>query len=67
MDSRNYIYTKIEETFMSTYTIKTEQIASNIISNDNKKEQFNSLEDDCMDNAVNDYNFTFRQIKPNMS
>ena len=52
---------------MSTYTIKTEQIASNIISNDNKKEQFNSLEDDCMDNAVNDYNFTFRQNKPNMS
>jgi hypothetical protein len=67
MDSRNYIYTKIEETFMSTYTIKTEQIASNIISNDNKKEQFNSLEDDCIDNAVNDYNFTFRQNKPNMS
>ena len=67
MDSRNYIYTKIEETYMSTYTIKTEQIVHNTISNDNKKEQFNSLDNDCADNVVNDYNFTFRQNKPIMS
>lgn len=70
MDSRNYIYIKMEETFSTTYNvndIEVGQVLQNNINIDSTKEQFNSLDKECVDNAVNDYNFTFRQIKPNMS
>jgi hypothetical protein len=69
MDSRNYIFMKMEESFGTTYyisDIENGQITQNNTLNQ-AHEQFNSLDKKCVDNVVNDYNFTFRQIKPNMS
>jgi hypothetical protein len=69
MDNRNYIFMKMEESFGTTYyisDIENGQITQNNTLNQTH-EQFNSLDKKCVDNVVNDYNFTFRQIKPNMS
>lgn len=69
MDSKNYIFMKMEETFSSTF--KVDDIENGQITQNNNTNQivenFNSLDKECVDNEVNDYNFTFRQIKPNMS
>ena len=69
MDSKNYIFMKMEETFSSTF--KVDDIENGQITQNNNTNQivenFNSLDKECVDNEINDYNFTFRQIKPNMS
>ena len=69
MDSKNYIFMKMEESFSTTYyisDIENGQITQHNTPNQ-PLEQFNSLDKKCIDNNIDTYHFTFRQSKPNMS
>jgi hypothetical protein len=66
MDSRNYIFIKIEEKFNTTYNIQvskdSQQTHDNVVV-----ENFNEMDYESIDNAVTDYNFTFRQNRQGIS
>jgi len=66
MDSRNYIFIKIEEKFNTTYNIQVskdnQQTHDNVVV-----ENFNEMDYESIDNAVTDYNFTFRQNRQGIS
>jgi len=62
MDSKDYVYTRIHYKFNDIYKVE----ADKEINNDKLKpiEKFNSLDKYVIDNKVNEYIFTPRQIRP---
>jgi hypothetical protein len=65
MDSTNYVFIKIEEKFNTTYNLEVVKECQN---NDNTVvENFNGLDYESINNAVTDYNFTFRQNRQGIS
>lgn len=65
MDSTNYVFIKIEEKFNTTYNLEVVKECQN---NDNAVvENFNGLDYESINNAVTDYNFTFRQNRQGIS
>jgi len=69
MDSKNYIYAKMKDSFNTIYNINNIEVGQ--VTQNTKPsqsyEKFNSLDKQSIDNAINNYNFTLRQTRANMN
>lgn len=64
MDSKDYIYTKMHDTFNDIYKVVSDNKPPN--NNDIKKpiEKFNTLDKNEIDNKITEYIYTLRQSRP---